>query len=58
MAIVISVGKWGNVYWYSGFGWRLCLGWIAFTYFPIDGDEILEAAAQTADRNIAQGDTE
>lgn len=52
MAIIISIGKWGNVYFYRGFGWRLCLGWIAITILPIDGDEILAAAAMEADRCV------
>jgi len=48
MGIVISIGPWGNVYWYrsSGFGWRLCLGWVAITYWPVDGDDILDAASK------------
>lgn len=45
MAIVISIGKWGGIYWYRGFGLRLCLGWIAFTILPVDGDDLLKAAA-------------
>ena len=48
MCVVISIGKWGNVYFYHGFGWRLCLGWIAITVFPVDGDIILEMANRYA----------
>jgi len=25
--------------------WRLCLGWLAISIFPVDGDIILKAAA-------------
>lgn len=46
MAIVVSIGKWGNVYFYRGFGWRLCLGWIAITILPMDGDVILDWASR------------
>ena len=46
VAIIISIGKWGGVYWSNRFGIRLCLGWIAFTVFPVDGDLILECAAR------------
>ena len=44
MAIIISVGRWGGVYGYLGFGMRLCLGWIALTILPVDGDDIINAA--------------
>jgi hypothetical protein len=59
MAIVISIGKWGNVYFYHGFGWRLCLGWIAITVLSVDGDVILDwAASHIAKRsNTASPDT-
>lgn len=46
MCIVISIGKWGGVYGYHDFGWRLCLGWVAITFLPVDGDFILEQAAE------------
>lgn len=44
--IMISVGKWGGVYFSSGWTKRLCLGWIAFTLFPCDGDDIIALAVQ------------
>ena len=47
--IMISVGSWGGFYFYHDFSWRLCLGWIAITFLPIDGDEILDVAG----RNLA-----
>ena len=49
MAIIISIGKWGGMYFYRGYGTRLCLGWIAITYLPTDGDYILDAAAKYAE---------
>ncbi len=51
-ALIISTGKWGGVYWNTGFGIRICLGWIAFTFLPIDGDDILDAAAKYWDKQI------
>lgn len=45
MGIMISIGKWGGIYAYKGFGLRLCLGWVAITIFPRDGDQILELAS-------------
>jgi hypothetical protein len=50
MGILISIGKWGGVYAHTShdFSWRICLGWIAFTLFFFDGDEILKMAAEGA----------
>ena len=42
MTFILSFGKWGGIYWHRGFGFRLCLGWIAFTFWPADIDVILE----------------
>jgi hypothetical protein len=40
----ISWGKYGGFYWRRGYTTRLCLGWIALTYFREDLDEILSRA--------------
>ena len=50
MTILFSIGKWGGIYAYHGFGWRLCLGWIAITILPVDGDVILDAAAKWCEK--------
>ena len=43
--IMISIGKWGGFYVYTeGWSKRICLGWVAITLVPSDGDAILEAA--------------
>ena len=55
MAIVISIGKWGGIYAYRGFGLRICVGWIAVTILPVDGDDLLAAAAQQC-RSFMIGD--
>ena len=34
--LMIGVGSWGGVYFYRGFTTRLCLGWLAITYIPLD----------------------
>jgi hypothetical protein len=49
--LVISFGKWGGIY-LSGFPTlpRLCLGWIAFTLFPVDGDEIIKGYLSDMER--------
>jgi len=46
---VVSIGGWGDIYWYKGLGWRLCLGWVAFTFLPIDGDALFDMAAKWAE---------
>lgn len=42
MTFSISIGRWGGFYWHHDFTTRLCLGWVAFTFFPFDIDEYLE----------------
>ena len=39
--ILLSWGKYGGFYFYSGYTKRLCLGYIAITYFPIEIDDII-----------------
>jgi hypothetical protein len=34
--LIISIGKWGGVYFFRGWSKRLCLGWVAFTFIPQD----------------------
>jgi hypothetical protein len=45
MTFIISCGKkYGGFYvWHKGISKRLCLGWIAFTYVPMDDWWIYEA---------------
>ena len=50
MAIMISIGKWGGVYGYFRWSWRVCLGWIAITIFPTDGDNLLALIAEAAEK--------
>jgi len=40
--ISISWGEYGGFYFNNGFTKRICLGWIAFTYLPIEIDDILD----------------
>ena len=46
MGILISIGKWGGIYVVNCWAPRICLGWIAITFFPVDGDDILKLATQ------------
>jgi len=41
MTFTVSFGKWAGFYIFKGYSFRVCLGFVAFTYFPIDIDEIL-----------------
>lgn len=41
MSFVISFGRWGGFYFMRGFQTRVCLGWVALTYIPMDYDEVI-----------------
>lgn len=36
MMLILSIGRWGGIYWFSGYTKRLYLGWIALTFVPQD----------------------
>lgn len=38
MSLILSVGRWGGIYYHFGWTWRICLGWIALTVVPRDFD--------------------
>lgn len=40
-SLTITVGQYGGFYWRRGFTTRLCLGWVAFTWYPFDLDVLL-----------------
>lgn len=40
MTLIISVGRYGGFYCNTS---RLCLGWIAFTFFSGEFDDVLDA---------------
>ena len=42
MTIMLSFGRWGGIYFYHDFTWRLCLGWIAVTIVPLDDDWFID----------------
>jgi hypothetical protein len=42
-SFVISWGRYGGFYKRFGFMKRVCLGWLAITYVPIDFDDILRS---------------
>ena len=50
MGIVISIGKYGGFYIVTKSSFRICLGWIAITFFAFDGDYLLQLAAERADQ--------
>lgn len=39
--IAVAWGRYGGFGWYSGYTKRICLGWIAFYYFPEEIEDIL-----------------
>lgn len=42
MTFAISFGKYGSFYFMRDATIRICLGWVALTWFPMDIDEVLE----------------
>lgn len=49
MTLMLTVGRWGGVYVFRGYTWRLCLGWVALTFIPRDMDEITNDLLREAD---------
>lgn len=39
--LAISWGKYGGFYYHHSYMTKLCLGWIAFTYIPLEIDKVL-----------------
>jgi len=55
--LLISVGRYAGFHIWGGWALRICLGWICFTFFPVDGDVIVELAsrgAETSSRGSGQ----
>lgn len=42
MTLAVSIGTYGGFYIHWNYGIRICLGWIAFTFFPRDMDDLLD----------------
>jgi hypothetical protein len=40
--LCISWGPWGGFYFHKGYSTRVCLGFVAFTLFPDEIDDILK----------------
>lgn len=38
--LAISWGAWGGCYVQRGYTWRVCVGWVALTYVPIELDDL------------------
>jgi hypothetical protein len=43
--VALSWGRWGGIYVNRGFCKRICLGWLAVTYVPVELDDLMEAYA-------------
>lgn len=39
----LSWGAYGGFYVHLGFASRICLGWVALTYFPIEIEDLMRA---------------
>jgi hypothetical protein len=44
--LAVSVGPWGGFYARGGFFQRLCLGWFALTFVPVELDDLMKAYAE------------
>ena len=42
MTSALTFGRYGGFYFRHGYAIRLCLGWVALTWFPVDLDDILD----------------
>jgi hypothetical protein len=41
--LALSWGPWGGFYLNPGYSKRLCVGWLAITYVPVELDDMMEA---------------
>lgn len=55
--MMISIGPYGGFYFARGWSKRLCLGWIAFTFIPVDGDLIFDMAAKWSKEHSREAQT-
>jgi hypothetical protein len=54
--LALSWGSWGGFYVHSGFCKRLCLGWVAITFCPVEVDDLMDAyVATTTDAGTKRG---
>ena len=56
LGILISIGKWGGIYYHKGWMFRLCIGWIAITLIPKDGDDFLEEAIDLLEQQYVESE--
>jgi len=54
MTISISIGKFGGVYVTHGYTARLCLGWVAFTWYPFDIDDYFTRVSAVKEQLIRE----
>jgi len=43
MTFMINIGKYGGFYILNKTSFRVCLGWIAFTFIPFDIDDFIKS---------------
>lgn len=54
MSISLSIGRWGGFYLHRGYTVRLCLGWVAFTWYPFDLDDYFQKTMDVKERLIRE----
>jgi hypothetical protein len=45
----ISFGRWGGFYLHRDYTTRICLGWVALTFFPCDLDRLFTQHHETVE---------
>lgn len=48
-SLIFSWGSYGGFYYHRGLTRRLCLGWVAFTFLPVEIDELHREAMDEID---------
>lgn len=52
MSLIVSIGRWGGIYYSGGYLPRICLGWIAFTFIPEDFDFWIDKVTKAHPANL------
>lgn len=53
-SLCLSWGKWGGFYWHKGYSFRICLGWVAITWFPDEIDDLIHFVRQKNNESTHQ----
>lgn len=54
-SVIISFGPWGGFYLFNRFTKRICLGWLAITFIPLDVDRLFDGIFDGEMQDMLQG---